>query len=90
MNTQMSKNVNILTLEQCPYCTTLKEKLNEQNIGYKEYDADTYEDLFFKLSEKSGSDSVPMVIVGKDLLVPEISFKTIDRAVELIKEKIND
>lgn len=76
----------IFTLNTCSYCHELKKKLGDEGIDYDEYDADEYEDLFFKLSDKADSDQVPMVVVGKKLLAPEVSFKTIDEAVTYIKK----
>lgn len=77
--------IKIFTIESCPYCKTLKNKLNAEGIEYKEYDADEHEDSFEKLSQKADSDNVPMIVVNKKLLVPEISFNTIDQAVSKVK-----
>lgn len=80
--------VRLFTLKDCPVCKELKDKLGSKKIEYQEYDVDEYEQTFEKLSEKSGSEQLPMVIVSDRLLAPEISFKTVDKAVELI-EKFN-
>ena len=39
----------------------------------------------FKIHRLTKSDDVPIIIVNKMVLVPNISFKTINEAIELIK-----
>lgn len=82
--------VKVFTIESCPYCKTIKSKLDAEGIEYKEVDADENEEIFEKLSEKSGSDDVPMVVVNKKLLVPDVSFTTIDNAVEQVKNILSE
>lgn len=82
--------VKVFTIESCPYCKTIKSKLDAEGIEYKEVDADENEETFEKLSEKAGSDNVPMVVVNKKLLVPDVSFTTIDNAVEQVKNILSE
>ena len=79
--------INIYTIPECPFCTKLKGLLDETNIKYDElnvYD-DENEQLFDSLVELSGSESVPMITIGKHLLAPDVNFKSIEEAVKLIK-----
>lgn len=82
--------IKVFTLKNCPYCKTLKERLKYDGIEYKEFDADEYEDLFEKISEKTGNDSVPVVLVNKQILAPEVSFNNIDQAMKIIHKLISD
>lgn len=82
--------IHVFTLKNCPYCKTLKEKLKYEGIEFKELDADKYEELFEKISEKTGNDSVPVVLVNKQILAPDIGFKTIDQAIEIIKKQLSE
>lgn len=78
--------INIYTMPECPYCTHLKELLDEMDIEYNSFNIfdEEVEKMFDKLMEISGGDSVPMITVGKHLLAPEINFNTIEEAVNII------
>lgn len=75
----------------CKYCNELKEILNTENIVYQEVNIllPENEAEYGKLCEITKSEQVPIVLVGKQLLVPEISFKTITEAAELTKKFLN-
>ncbi len=83
--------IRIYTLTKCPYCKDLKDKLTNEGIEFQEYNMDLSEneEIFDKLYEVTGSDSFPMVQVGKNLLVPDDSFNTIDEAVETTKKLLS-
>jgi glutaredoxin len=78
----------IYTIKNCSYCNSLKELLLENNIIYTEIDGDLPENdiKFIELSKITNSLNVPTIIVGDNILVPEISFDTIIEAIELIKK----
>lgn len=86
----MKNNVIVFSMKGCPWCTKLKDQLKENNITYLEKDIDDYKDLYDKFVEKTGSDLLPSVIVGKKALVPEKSFKTIEECVTQITKIINE
>lgn len=75
----------------CKYCNELKERLKTDNIEYEEINIMLPENEaeYTKLCEITKSEQVPIVLVGKQLLVPEISFKTISEAAELTKKFLN-
>ena len=77
----------IYTIKDCPYCNTLKSLLLENNIEYEEVDGDLHENdnKFIELNKMTNSMNVPTIIVGDNILVPQISFDTINEAIELIK-----
>ena len=83
----MSK-VTVYTMSDCPYCSELKEKLINENIEFRNVDVDLPEnqDEFGKILEASNAQEVPIVRIDKQLFLPNISFKTIDEAVELTKK----
>ena len=84
--------IKIYSIPECPYCTTLKEKLDELNIDYTDVNVmlDENEEEYDKLYEKTKSDSVPIIKVSKYLLIPEKSFRTIEEAVTIIKKLIGN
>ena len=83
----MSK-VTIYTMTDCPYCSDLKEKLTTENIEFRNVDVDSPEsqDEFNQIIEASNAEEVPIIRIDKQLFLPNISFKSIDEAVELTKK----
>lgn len=83
--------INVYTIPNCPYCTKLKDLLNSEEIPYDIFDVSVdNEEVFEQLCELSGSESVPMVTVGKHLLAPDVNFHTIEDAFKLIKHIIEN
>ena len=77
--------VIIYTMEGCPYCDELKEKLNESNISFIEKDIDKNIKEYDKFSEAVKSEFLPAVLIGKKAFIPERSFHTIDQANKVIR-----
>lgn len=66
------KNVEIYTLDYCPYCQKAKFFLDELNVKFKEYSCDdNEEEMRLKLKEKynlSGLATFPQIIIdGKNI-----------------------
>lgn len=82
--------IEIYTVNECPYCNELKTLLDGENIKYKEFNINLKENekRFESLNNIAKSDSVPIVLVNKRILVPEKSFQTIQEAFNLIKKFI--
>jgi glutaredoxin len=80
--------VTIYSIPQCPYCNELKEMLTENNIEFKDVNVflDENKTEYDAIVEKTKSDEVPIVRVGKQLLVPNISFHSISEAYDLTKK----
>lgn len=80
--------VRIYTIENCPYCTDLKKILTEEGIKFVDINVNLpeHEEEYNDLHKITKSDDVPIVKVGKQLLVPNISFKTIREAAYLTKK----
>ena len=80
--------ITIYSFAACPYCNELKEKLTKENIEYNDIDVELPEnkeevDNIFKIAE---SDTVPIIKIGQQLLVPNVSFRSIDESVEITKK----
>ena len=80
--------VTIYGFKDCPYCTELKDILTTEGIEFKDVDVNLpeNEEEFNKIMEISKAEEVPIVKVGKQLLVPNISFRSIKEAAELVKK----
>lgn len=83
----MNSKVTIYTMNNCPYCSELKELYDKENIEYRNVDIDLPENKeeVDKILEASKAEEVPIVRIEKQLFIPNVSFKTIVEAVELTK-----
>lgn len=80
--------IKIYTIPECPFCIQLKEQLNEANINFEEVNVNLPENQieYNQIHKITNSDDVPIIKVGKQLLVPNVSFNTIKIAVELVQK----
>lgn len=84
----MSK-IRLYGFEECPYCQELKELYdkNGHNYHYIDIDEEKHQEEVKKIMEIAKTESVPIVLVGKAVLAPELSFKSI-REAYLLTNKI--
>jgi glutaredoxin len=82
------KMIRIYTIENCPYCTELKDILKNEGIQFVDVDVNKPENEaeFNKLYEVTKCDDVPMIKVGNQLLIPNTSFRSIQEAADLTKK----
>lgn len=80
--------VTIYTFPECPYCTELKEILITEGVKFTDVNVNLpeNENEFNKIIEISKAEEVPVIKVGKQLLVPNVSFKSIREAADLTKK----
>lgn len=80
--------VKIYSIPQCPYCTELKEILTTEGIEFLDVDVSLEENEaeYNQIHEITKSDDVPIVKIGKQLLVPNVSFQSIREAADLTKQ----
>ncbi len=79
--------IKLYTISNCPYCKEIKEKLIENNINYLEinFDLSENDEEFNRIHKITESDMVPMILVNNTILVPSVSFDSINEAVEITK-----
>lgn len=75
-------------MQNCSYCVELKERLDKLELDYEERDINQEENKeeFAKICELSKTETVPVILVGKNILVADLSFKTIEEASIIIKK----
>jgi len=80
--------VKLYTIKACPYCAELKEIFINENVPFIEVDVDLEENKkeYNQIAELTKSEQVPIVKVGKQLLVPNVSFTSIRQAGDLTKK----
>lgn len=82
------EKIKLYSTPTCPYCTELKGLLTKEGIEFKDINVNLPENQaeFLKLHEITKSDDVPIIKVGKKLLVPNVSFKSIHEGFEITKK----
>ncbi|MEK6939760.1 MAG: glutaredoxin family protein [Nanoarchaeota archaeon] len=61
--------VKIYTTSTCPWCKKTKEWMKEKKIKYTEYDVASDEKARKKMIEISGQMGVPVLEIGKEVIV---------------------
>ena len=84
--------VTIYTFPECPYCKELKEIYNAEGIEYRDVNINLPKNYveFGSVMEASNAEEVPIIKIGKQLLIPNISFQTIREAYLLTKKFLNE
>ena len=80
--------VKIYSIENCPYCTELKEMLANEGVEFIDVDVNLPENEpeYQKLTEITQCENVPQIKVGNQILIPDISFRSIREAADLTKK----
>lgn len=63
-----NKKITLYTMEHCPACKELKEKLTHLNLRYENIEMEGNEKMWDYLKENGGKDYVPQVDVEGTLL----------------------
>ena len=90
----MDKLLILFTMEGCPFCVMMKDKLTENNIEYFERDIDKFNDEYEMFVEITQNEMVPafMVVENPDenpkshMYAQEYNFDSIDEGIGIIKE----
>jgi len=84
--------IRLYGFEGCPYCQELKELFEIEKIDFDYIDIykEEYKEEVKKIMEIGKTESVPIILVNKVVLSPEISFTTIKQAVNLTKKFLSE
>lgn len=82
--------IKVYTTESCRFCKQIKELLTKDGVEFTEVNVNLDENVaeYTKIVEATDSDMVPMIRIGNEVLVPNVSFKSIEEAVKITKELI--
>lgn len=80
--------IKVYSIPECPYCTELKEILTNEGVQFIDVNVNLpeNEEEYNKIYEITKSDEVPIVLVNKQLLIPNVSFKSITECASLTKK----
>jgi|TARA_R110000868_G_scaffold411181_2_gene702162 glutaredoxin len=82
--------VIVFTMDGCPWCSNLKEQLDAKGIEYEAKDVDEFSTMYNKFVKLTKNDFLPAMLIGKNALVPQKSFNTIDEAVNIVENLLTD
>lgn len=88
----MKNKIRLYGFNACPYCQEIKKLYEENNIEFTYVDIEIEENKpeVDKIMKIGKTDSVPVILVNKTILAPDVSFKSITEAFELTKKFLND
>ena len=78
------KKITIYTNENCPYCKTIKEKLNSEGIKFEERLTSKYEKEWQKVSDLTGMPQVPTIVLKNKYLIPARDFYNEEHLINLL------
>lgn len=62
----MKDKIFVFTLDGCSHCTSLKKRLDENSIPYKEIEITVNENIWNQVVNQTGYDNVPTVYIQKE------------------------
>ena len=65
----MSEQIKVFTTPTCPYCTKIKEWLDEHDYDYEEYNVADNKEKAKEMIEKTGQRGVPQTFVGDEVVI---------------------
>ena len=82
------ENVRVYTILDCPFCTELKDIFTKEGVEFIDVNVmlPENEEEYNQLHSITKSDDVPIIKVGKQLLVPNVSFTSIRQGADITKK----
>ena len=90
----MAKQIHVYTTKDCPYCTELKQMLDNHLISYEVTDVDEEEKEWDEMCKTLNIEFVPTVIIVDEdadtakLLTPDIHFDEVQECFDQILEEV--
>jgi len=90
----MTKKIHVYSTKDCPYCTELKQMLDNHLISYEVTDVDEEEKEWDEMCKTLNIEFVPTVIIVDEdadtakLLTPDIHFDEIQECFDQILEEV--
>ena len=81
----MKEKITIYTNETCPYCKTVKETLEKENIKFKEKLITEFEKEWQEISNLTGLPTLPTLFFNEEYFVPGRDFFNPEHLIGIIK-----
>ncbi|QKQ98247.1 NrdH-redoxin [Candidatus Nanohaloarchaea archaeon] len=81
----MTAEIQVFSTPTCPYCTKVKQWLNENDYEFEEHNVAEDRDKAREMIEKTGQKGVPQVFVGDEAVIGYRPDK-IEEAIENLEE----
>lgn len=65
----MKEDIQVFTTPTCPYCTKVKQWLDDNGYDYEEHDVSEDKDKAREMIEKTGQRGVPQVFVDDEAII---------------------
>lgn len=81
----MSEKIEVFTTQTCPYCTKIKNWLDENNHNYIEHDVGEDKEQAKRMIQRTGQRGVPQTLIGDEAIIgfqPEKLQKAIQKEIE--------
>jgi len=80
--------ITLYGFPDCPYCSEMKSLFVAEGIKFRDVNVDLpeNEEEFRQIVEIANAEEVPIIRIGKQLLVPNKSFHSITEGFELTKK----
>ncbi len=77
-------DIEVFTTPTCPYCTKIKEWLDENDYNYKEHNVAENKEKAKEMVQKTGQKGVPQIFIGEQTV---LGFQP-DKVEKAIEEEI--
>ena len=81
----MTVDIQVFSTPTCPYCTKVKQWLDENNYEYEDHNVAEDKDKAREMIKETGQKGVPQVFVGDEAIVGYRPEK-IEEAIENLEE----
>ena len=82
----MKKEITIYTSETCPYCNTIKETLEKNDIKFIEKLISEYKEEWSDIGSLTNMSQTPTIIINNEYFVPGRDFFNPEHLINIIKE----
>ena len=82
----MKKEITIYTNETCPYCNTIKETLEKNDIKFIEKLISEYKEEWGDIGSLTNMSQTPTIIINNEYFVPGRDFFNPEHLINIIKE----
>jgi glutaredoxin-like YruB-family protein len=65
----MTEEIEVFTTPTCPYCTKVKQWLDENEYDYEEHNVASDQEKAKEMIKRTGQKGVPQTFIGDDVVI---------------------